>query len=356
METQSEVYGEPLRLGIVHQRDAVEAVAECGLDVVEGISRPFHKELLARAVVHDGLHRGHGNAFLVGLSVVVLLFDLEKGVLRVQIGPDAHFRAGSVAAKVRSEHLVPFRPVPVGGLVGTDALAVGLLRVVTALRHTEQFHERGHIGHEFSVRPVHQPDGGHVFERNGRQFTYQAIEYGFAFFHSRSKFRVKKTRAQIFCGKIRPNGRLCLCIRPFMPFSARPRGMTRHSAGPRGRTGRRRLTFLTSITLKSVNRCGLRARERHFFSRRRRVRRSRRHVVFRRLLLIFSTCHVVCPCNGPVCTKKGGTRPPLLFPFHKDTTFSGEKQIVLKCSARTGARCRRHLFRSQRPECQYDAK
>ena len=96
----------------------------------------------------------------------------------------------------------------------------------------------------------------------------------------------------------------------------RPQGknfFARATARKRPSGRRPTLTYLTSITLTNANKADFRPRGRHLFARGLLPFQHRRHVFLRRLLLIFSTCACKSPHNGLIYTKKGGTRPPLLF-------------------------------------------
>ncbi len=98
------------------------------------------------------------------------------------------------------------------------------------------------------------------------------------------------------------------------------------------------LTYLTSVTLTNANETGFRPRGRHLFARERLPFQNRRHVFLRGLLLNFSTCTCKSPHNGLIYTKKGGTRPPLLFPVPQRYNIFRRKARSVKIARGYGTR------------------
>ena len=86
---------------------------------------------------------------------VIMKEDFEERMSRVQIGARSHLRARQVARLVEVEHIMPIGVVPICGAVGTDALAVDRLRIITALAEVEQPHEHVHGSDELRVHAVH---------------------------------------------------------------------------------------------------------------------------------------------------------------------------------------------------------
>ena len=120
----------------------------------------------------------------------------------------------------------------------------------------------------------------------------------------------------------------------------RPQGkniFTRTTARRRPSKRRPTLTYLTSVTLTNANETGFRPRGRHLFARGRLPVQNRRHVFLRGLLLNFSTCTCKSPHNGLIYTKKGGTRPPLLFSVPQRYNFFRRKARSVKIAHGYGA-------------------
>ena len=76
---------------------------------------------------------------------------------------------------------------------------------------------------------------------------------------------------------------------------------------------------------------------RHLFARGLLPFSNRRHVFLRGLLLNFSTCTCKSPHNGLIYTKKGGTRPPLLFSVPQRYNFFRRKARSVKIAHGYGA-------------------
>lgn len=78
-----------------------------------------------------------------------------------------------MAALVEVEHSVLLGVIPIGGLVGADALSCHFLGVVVSFGQLQQLHQHRDIGHELCVHPVHEPYGLHFVKCDGWQFARQ---------------------------------------------------------------------------------------------------------------------------------------------------------------------------------------
>ena len=167
--------GGVLRVSQVVQREVGrddQRLAAAVTAVGEGVAREFCEKLLAGMFLDHGLERGHSHTLLGGLAVVVLLLYFEEGVVRVEIGAHPHLGARPVPTLMRAEHDVLLGVFPICGLIGAVRVSARILREITAASHLQQFLERFHVGDELRVHSVHQSDGRHFVERDGRHIFH----------------------------------------------------------------------------------------------------------------------------------------------------------------------------------------
>ena len=168
MEVHVVVDGEALRLAVVDERDAVEAVAHRGVYVGQAEVDALLQELFVAALARY-LLAGHLHALLLRPPVVVLRLYLQEGDVAVHVGPDAHLLARRPAVVVLHVEAVVVG-VPVGCHVVGNLAAVRELRIVLPLCQLQQAHQFLLVGHELCVRSVHEPDVLHLLQRDGLKF------------------------------------------------------------------------------------------------------------------------------------------------------------------------------------------
>lgn len=193
LETDVEVYGQPLGLVHIDQGDSLEAVAHHGAKVLQVKSSGLIHEVCAFALLFHCIKRRYLNACLGGLAVIVLFLHFEKGEVRLQIGTHTHLGARLVSRFMLTEHGVISILVEIGGGITTYPLAVDHLCPVLAVDHLQQTVEGGQIGEVLLVRAVHQAYGLHLIEGDGRKCLYVLADtaedglHRFAEYDGRSK-------------------------------------------------------------------------------------------------------------------------------------------------------------------------
>ena len=188
MEMHVEVDGEPLRLAVVDECNAVEAVADGGVNVAHAPMYELLEEVLVPVLAGD-LLRGHFDTLLLGASVVVLGLDLQEGYVAVEIGPDTNLLARCPPVVMLHVEVVALG-IPIGGHVVGYLAAVNDLGIVLPLCHTKQLHQFLLAGHELSVRPVHQADFGHLLQRDGFKLSQQLVNLC-TYIHLKSRYWVQ---------------------------------------------------------------------------------------------------------------------------------------------------------------------
>lgn len=164
MEPQCRVDGQPLRLGLVYQRDTAEVVIQCRLQRVGLIAQVLGQELVFLLFQH--VHVGHLDALLLRTSVVVLGLNLHELQSADAIGAEAYLLAVGMSPLVLVVH-IEGAGIEVGCVVLQIALAVYLLYEIVLLRQFQQLVQLVYIGHELRVRSVHQFHPTHLFQRDG---------------------------------------------------------------------------------------------------------------------------------------------------------------------------------------------
>ena len=132
VELQSRVNGQPLRLGAVHQGDAVEVVVHVGLQLVDIEVQMLTNEQPLFFV--GQIHVLYLDALLLRAPVVVLRLDFHELQVRTDVCAEAQLLAVGVARLVLLIHAERAR-VEISGVVEHVALTVNLLGVVVALGH-----------------------------------------------------------------------------------------------------------------------------------------------------------------------------------------------------------------------------
>lgn len=166
-ESQSEINGQAFRFLEVHERDAMEAVADGGVYLVEGEVSMFLEELLALTLLQHRFERFDLDALFVGAAVVVFFLDFEEGVAAVDVSANAHFHSGPRIALMGLKHRA-HGVVEVGGGVGAKGNVIDALCVIVSVGHLEQLGEFIEIGNKLRVRTLHEAYGLHFVDRDGR--------------------------------------------------------------------------------------------------------------------------------------------------------------------------------------------
>jgi len=175
VETQVGVDGEALGLGLIDQRDAVEAVLQVLGQHSGVVVQMLAQELVilpvllilpqeSNAVIRiERIKVLHVNTFLLGSAVVVLGLHLEEVEARINIGSNAQLLSSDVSIVVNDVHVV-VGSVEVGRVVGCQSLPVNHLCSIIIMckpqKHLEPFNRCDKLG----VGAVHQLDATHLVE------------------------------------------------------------------------------------------------------------------------------------------------------------------------------------------------
>ena len=175
MEAQVAIDGQPLGLGLVDQRDAVEVVLQLLAQHRRVITQMFAQEgvitpvLLVLAQETDAMVRVlrvksyHVNTFLLGAAVVVLGLHLQEVQARVHIGADAQFLTARMPVLVNDVHVVVGR-VEIGRVIGRNAYTIDILGAIVIPGELQQQPEPVNRCDKLGVGAVHQLDATHLVE------------------------------------------------------------------------------------------------------------------------------------------------------------------------------------------------
>ena len=192
LEAQVRVDGEPFRQVRVHEGDPLEEGLERGQQL-PGLEVRMPGEVPAGGVIGPEVrevgHRDAG-ALLFRPSVVILPLDLQESVPGIDIGAGAHLLPAELLVPMVGEHPKAVG-VEVDGVVGADAGSVGDQDAVAGSgRVAEHVRERRPVRQVLRVHPVHQLDGVHLREGDGREPVQGAGErYGRRIRHLRRCIR-----------------------------------------------------------------------------------------------------------------------------------------------------------------------
>ena len=172
VERDTEVDGEAFGESAVDQRDTFKAVLDMGLQVGQLEPRLFGNEgtrlLGQRLEAGIGLDSAtrHLDTFLLGAAVVVLVLDLQEGIVRILIFTDTYLLTHLSARLMEVVHPV-VGSVQIDGMIRSRPLSVRALHIVVGRRNSKQRSQLGNGNDILGVDTVHQLDALHLFQPDG---------------------------------------------------------------------------------------------------------------------------------------------------------------------------------------------
>ena len=183
VELEGRVDGQPLRHGLVDQRDATEVVVHVRLQRAYVIAQMMGQEVGLLPVAE--VHVAHLDALLLRAPVVVLRLHLKVVNAYMEIGTHAQLLALQMAHLMTVIHRAVLRIV-VECIIRCDDLAVDLLHVILVAGELKQPSEHGHRRDELRIDAVHQADVSHLVERDGLEMA-QNLCHTFAVFECKGR-------------------------------------------------------------------------------------------------------------------------------------------------------------------------
>ena len=172
VERDTEVDGEAFGESAVDQRDTFKAVLDMGLQVGQLEPRLFGNEgtrllgqRLEAGIGLDGATR-HLDTLLLGAAVVVLVLDLQEGIVRILVFADTYLLTHLSARLMEVVHPV-VGGVQIDGVIRSRPLSVRALHIVVGRRDSEQRSQLGNGNDILGVDTVHQLDALHLFQPDG---------------------------------------------------------------------------------------------------------------------------------------------------------------------------------------------
>ena len=172
VERDAEVDGESLGESAVDQRDTFKAVLDMGLQVGQLEPRLFGNEgtrllgqRLEAGIGLDGATR-HLDTLLLGAAVIVLVLDLQEGIVRILIFADTYLLTHLSARLMEVVHPM-VGGVQIDGVIRSRPLSVRALHIVVGRRDSKQRSQLGNGNDILGVDTVHQLDALHLFQPDG---------------------------------------------------------------------------------------------------------------------------------------------------------------------------------------------